>query len=80
VIVVVVVVVVGKLPVVVVGVVVVVVVGVLVVDVNVIGVPFLKPVTTALASAPRNELKSLLILLITFVWPWLVVVLFSVVT
>jgi hypothetical protein len=41
--------------------------GVVVVDVNVIGMPFLRPVTTAFESVPRNELKSLLMLLMTLV-------------
>jgi hypothetical protein len=39
--------------------------------VNVIGVPFLRPVTTALESAPRKELKSELILSTTLESPWL---------
>ena len=47
-----------------------VVLGIVDIDVNVIGVPFLRPVTTAFESEPRNELKSPLILLITFVCPW----------
>jgi hypothetical protein len=54
--------------------------GVVVVDVSVIGVPFLRPVTTAVESDPRNELKSLLILLITFVCPGFAVALFIAVT
>ena len=37
--------------------------------VSVIGVPFLSPVTTALESAPRKELKSELILSTTFESP-----------
>jgi hypothetical protein len=51
-----------------------------VVDVSVIGVPFLSPVTTAGESEPRNDLKSPLILFVTLVWLWLAVVLFIVVT
>jgi hypothetical protein len=39
--------------------------AVVVVDVSGIGVPFLRPETTAEESEPRNELKSLLILLVT---------------
>ena len=39
--------------------------------VNVIGVPFLRPVTTAFESEPRKELKSELILSTTFESPWL---------
>jgi hypothetical protein len=54
--------------------------GVVVVEVSVIGVPFLRPVTTVFESAPRNELKSPLILLMTLVCPWLAVVSFIVVT
>src|SRR5262245_44399385 len=41
------------------------------VRVRLIGVPFLNPVTTAVESEPRNELKSPLILLVTLVCPWL---------
>ena len=40
-----------------------------VVVVKVMGVPFLRPVTTAVESEPRNELKVSLILPVTFVSP-----------
>ena len=40
-----------------------------VVVVRVIGVPFLRPVTTAVESEPRNELKVPLILPVTLVSP-----------
>jgi hypothetical protein len=40
-----------------------------VVVVNVMGVPFLKPVTTAVESGPRKELKVPLIFPVTFVSP-----------
>jgi hypothetical protein len=40
-----------------------------VVVVRVMGVPFLRPVTTAVESEPRNELKVPLILPVTFVSP-----------
>src|SRR5574341_403880 len=40
------------------------------VRVRLMGVPFRNPVTTAVESEPRNELKSLLVLLMTLVCPW----------
>jgi hypothetical protein len=45
--------------------------GVAVVVVSVIGVPFLRPVTTLLELEPRKELNSPLILPVTLVSPWL---------
>jgi hypothetical protein len=47
-----------------------------VVVVSVIGVPFLRPVTTVVESEPRNELKVPLILPVTFVSLWLAAKLF----
>jgi len=47
-----------------------------VVVVRVMGVPFLRPVTTAGESEPRNELKVPLILPVTLVSPWLAAKLF----
>src|SRR6266478_7558240 len=45
--------------------------GVVVVVVSAIGLPFLRPVTTALELEPRKELKSPLTLPMTLLSPWL---------